>query len=120
MNPEDVIIQKAVFNSVNSEVVVSKILTTIMGYFDDNLKDIIAAGISEYMKSQTPKSDELTLRQAYKNFGEGWVKRMIKENRINKVRQGQSLNSKFRLSRAELHKVKSLQLKNPHKFYSKK
>ena len=99
-----------------NEVVIARTITVIMGYLEENLSKIIAAGIAEYKRNEKPVSDELTLRQAYKEFGEAWVKKMLKEGYVKKVRTGGCINSPFRLSKSELLAAKCLQLENPREF----
>ena len=45
-------------------------------------------GAAEYAKLNSPKSDMISQNQAYKKFGEAWVKDLVKNGRVNYTRIG--------------------------------
>lgn len=72
-------------------------------------------GAAMQRKYDDPKSDLITQRQAYRFFykrdtqygepfthGEAWVKKMVREKKLNPKRKGKSDNSPMMYSKAEL------------------
>lgn len=70
------------------------------------LKNIIMemaeVGAANYAKMISPLTDNLSQREAYRQFGEARVKKWLKEGIIHKVRSGTTIRSKIIYSRAEL------------------
>jgi hypothetical protein len=60
-------------------------------------------GAAQYQKSLTPVSDVLSQREAYRQFGEGSVKRWVSAGLVSGHREGaKSGNSPKRYSRTDL------------------
>lgn len=74
------------------------------------LKNIIKAAAEEavkkYIISQDPTKDEMSERQAYREFGEGWVQSLVASGQVKPVRKGKCANSRKIYSRAELSELK--------------
>lgn len=64
-------------------------------------------GAAKCLKNIQPTSDELTQRQAYKKFGEAWVRKCVQEDIVVKHRKGGCKNSPIYYSRAELLAAKN-------------
>ena len=73
--------------------------------------------VVQYLKEQKPKSDELTQRQAYDEFGESWVKKQFEAGMVKRHRRGASLNSTTIYSRAELMAARSAERIVAHGIY---
>ena len=75
------------------------------------LKNIIQAAAEEavrkYIAMTNPTDDEISARQAYKEFGEGWVKSQVECGTIKPLRKGKSKNSKKVYSRYILYDLKN-------------
>jgi hypothetical protein len=75
------------------------------------LKNIIQAAAEEavrkYIAMTNPTDDEISARQAYKEFGEGWVKSQVACGVIKPLRKGTSKNSKKVYSRYILYDLKN-------------
>jgi hypothetical protein len=74
------------------------------------LKNIVKAAAEEavkkYIVAQNPTADEISERQAYREFGEGWVNSQVSLGTIKPFRKGTSRNSKKLYSRAALTELK--------------
>ena len=74
------------------------------------LKNIIKAAAEEavkkYIISQDPKKDEMSERQAYREFGEGWVQNLVATGQIKPLRKGKCVNSRKIYSRSALSELK--------------
>ena len=75
------------------------------------LNNIIKAAakeaVEQYVLSLNPSSDEITERQAYREFGEGWVKNQLAVGLLDKpVRKGTHKNSPKVYSRSKLKELK--------------
>lgn len=74
------------------------------------LKNIIKAAAEEavkkYIISQDPTKDEISERQAYREFGEGWVQSLVASGQIKPVRKGECKNSRKIYSRSVLNELK--------------
>lgn len=61
------------------------------------LKNIVKAAaeeaVKQYVLSQNRSSDELTERQAYREFGEGWVNSQVALGLVKPTRKGVAKNS---------------------------
>lgn len=66
-------------------------------------------GALSCMKSLQPKTDDITQLQAYKKFGEGWIKSCLKKDLIQKSRRGTAKNSPIYFSKIELLAVRNAQ-----------
>ncbi len=79
-------------------------MQVIIDIFDLKQLFIDAAEIAVacHEKGSKPKTDELTQRDAYKKFGEAWVKNCVKRGLVKKFRKGTSKNSPLYYSRTEL------------------
>ena len=64
-------------------------------------------GARKYQQSIQPKSDDITQLQAYKCYGEGWVKSCIKRDLVKKARRGTAKNSPIYFSKIELLTVRN-------------
>ena len=63
--------------------------------------------VEQYIISQNPSSDEITARQAFKEFGEGWVKHQESVGLLEKpTRKGVHKNSPLVYSRSKLRELK--------------
>lgn len=74
------------------------------------LKNIIKAAAEEavkkYILSQTPTKDEITERQAYKEYGNAWVKNQVALGFIKPMRKGTAKNSPKVYLRSVLSELK--------------
>lgn len=74
------------------------------------LKNIIKAAAEEavkkYIISQNPKEDEISERQAKKEFGDGFVNNAVATGQIKPLRAGIHKNSRKVYSRAALKELK--------------
>lgn len=74
------------------------------------LKNIIKAAaqeaVREYVLSQEPTKDEMTERQAYREFGAGWVSSQVALGLVKPIRRGTSKNSPKVYLRSELMNLK--------------
>lgn len=57
------------------------------------------------LKTLQPKSDDLTQRDAYKTYGEAWVKQCVRKDLVSKHRKGKAKNSPVYYSKLELTAV---------------
>lgn len=75
------------------------------------LKNIIQAAADEavrkYIAQTNPTDDEISGRQAYREFGEGWVKSQVACGTVKPLRRGTSKNSKKVYSRSVLYGLKN-------------
>lgn len=75
------------------------------------LKNIIQAAAEEavrkYIAKTNPTDDEISERQAYREFGEGWVQSQVACGTIKPLRKGTSKNSKKVYSRSILFDLKN-------------
>ena len=75
------------------------------------LKNIVQAAaeaaVKKYIATQNPTEDEISERQAYREFGEGWVMSQVSLGTIKPYRKGTSRNSKKLYSRAALSELKT-------------
>lgn len=65
-------------------------------------KDMAELGAANYAKMLFPAKDLISQREAYRIFGEARVKDWVRRELVNKVRNGETKNSKILYSRAEL------------------
>lgn len=65
-------------------------------------KDMAELGAANYAKMLFPAKDLISQREAYRVFGEARVKDWVRRGLVNKVRNGETKNSKILYSRAEL------------------
>lgn len=65
-------------------------------------KDMAELGAANYAKMLSPAKDIISQREAYKLFGEARVKDWVRRGLVNKVRNGETKNSKILYSRAEI------------------
>lgn len=74
------------------------------------LKNIIKAAAEEavkkYIISQNPKEDEISERQAKREFGDGFVNNAVASGKIKPLRSGSCKNSRKIYSRAALNELK--------------
>lgn len=74
------------------------------------LKNIVKAAAEEavkkYILSQEPTKDEMTERQAKKEFGEGWIDNQVALGLVKPIRKGIYKNSKKIYSRSALMELK--------------
>lgn len=82
--------------------------------------DMAALGVAAYRKEAAPASDNLSQREAYRQFQETRVKRWVREGLITPYRNGASPNSKRYYSRSELmalHNAEKINamIHKPHK-----
>lgn len=74
------------------------------------LKNIVKAAAEEavkkYILSQEPTKDEMTERQAKKEFGDGWVEHQVSLGLVTPIRKGVHKNSKKIYSRSALLDLK--------------
>lgn len=74
------------------------------------LKNIIKAAAEEavkkYIISQDPTKDEMSERQAYREFGEGWVQSLVATGQVKPLRKGKCANSRKIYSRSVLSELK--------------
>lgn len=75
------------------------------------LKNIVKAAAEEavrkYVLSQNPGDDEMTERQAYREFGTGWVNSQVALGLIKPTRRGTAKNSPKVYSRSALTDLKT-------------
>lgn len=64
-------------------------------------------GAARCLKKMQPKSDEITQRAAYSEFGEAWVKGSLGCGLVARKRHGKAKNSAVYYSRAELLALKN-------------
>jgi len=64
-------------------------------------------GAANLMKTLQPKSDDLTQNEAFKKFGEAWVRGHVKTDLIRGYRKGPAKNSPIYYSKAELLAVRN-------------
>lgn len=63
--------------------------------------------VEQYVLSLNPSADEITERQAYREFGEGWVKNQLAVGLLEKpTRKGVHKNSPKVYSRSKLKELK--------------
>lgn len=74
------------------------------------LKNIVQAAAEEavkkYILSQHPTKDEITERQAYKEFGSAWVRGQVALGLVKPFRKGESRNSAKVYPRSVLMELK--------------
>lgn len=74
------------------------------------LRNIVNAAAEEavkkYILSQEPTKDEMTERQAKKEFGEGWIDNQVALGLVKPIRKGIYKNSKKIFSRSVLIELK--------------
>jgi hypothetical protein len=74
------------------------------------LRNIVNAAAEEavkkYILSQEPTKDEMTERQAKKEFGEGWIDNQVALGLVKPIRKGIYKNSKKIFSRSVLMELK--------------
>lgn len=74
------------------------------------LKNIVKAAAEEavkkYILSQAPTKDEITERQAYKEYGNAWVKSQVALGLVKPIRKGTAKNSPRIYPRSVLHDLK--------------
>lgn len=66
------------------------------------LRDSAELGVANYIKQMTPKSDNVSQREAYRLYGEARIRKWLDEKMISVMKQGKSDNCKMLYSRAEL------------------
>ena len=66
------------------------------------LQDCVEMGAARILKELKPKSDDLTQREAFKKFGEAWVRECYSKGLIKKKRKGVHKNSPVYYSNSEL------------------
>lgn len=75
------------------------------------LKNIIQAAADEavkrYIAKTNPTEDEISERQAYKEFGAGWVQNQVACGVVKPYRKGEGKNSKKLYSRSVLSGLKN-------------
>lgn len=76
-----------------------------MSEYSEIIKEAIRIGVMEATRILAPKSDELSQREAYAEFGKAFVDRMVDEGKVGYVRKGMDSKSKKTYSRAELTKA---------------
>lgn len=76
-----------------------------MGEYSDIIREAMRLGVLEAQRILQPKSDELSQRQAYDEFGPAFVKEAVADGKVSVIRKGKADNSKKLYSRAELAKV---------------
>ena len=62
--------------------------------------------VKKYILSQEPTKDEMTERQAKKEFGDGWVDSQVALGLVKPIRKGIHKNSKKIYSRSALMELK--------------
>lgn len=75
------------------------------------LNNIIRAAakeaVEQFILHQNPSTDEINERQAFREFGEGWVKNMLAIGALEPpLRKGTSRNSPKVYSRSQLKKLR--------------
>ncbi len=81
-------------------------MTAANNNYSEIIKEAIRIGVMEATRILAPKSDELSQRKAYAEFGKAFVDRMVDEGKVGYVRKGMDSKSKKTYSRAELTKAK--------------
>jgi hypothetical protein len=69
--------------------------------------DCAEIGAAKVLKTLEPKSDELTQREAFEKFGQGWVRDCVKRGLIKGQRKGPAKNSPVYFSKTELMAVRN-------------
>lgn len=65
-------------------------------------KAVAELAVLAYRSEQKPSADRLTQKAAYREFGEGRIKRWLKEGKIHRTRNGACENSPVEYSLLEL------------------
>lgn len=76
-------------------------MTTDMSIIKQVLEEAIAVGSSAVLKELRPKADELSRRQAMKEFGESKIRKLLELQLITQRKVG----SRYYLSRMEINRV---------------
>lgn len=76
-----------------------------MREYSEIIKEAIRIGVAEAQRVLIPKSDELSQREAYAEFGKAFVDKMVADGKVGYVRKGMDKKCKKTYSRAELTKV---------------
>jgi hypothetical protein len=82
------------------------------------IADIVETAIHEYRKGESPSNDAITQRQAYKMFGEKWVKQCVRLGLAERKRGGTAKNSAVHYSKAELISVLAAQKANKSNIFT--
>ena len=89
------------------EEVVRKYMSTQDLWVTNNLvKAAAKEAVKEYALAQNPSKDEITQRQAFEEFGEGWVLNQVSNGLIKPFRKGVYKNSPKMYSRSSLLELK--------------
>lgn len=81
-------------------------MTAANNHYSEIIKGSVMYGAMEMIRLLQPKSDELSQRKAYAEFGKAFVDRMVDEGKVGYVRKGMDKKCKKTYSRAELTKAK--------------
>ncbi|MCR5658896.1 MAG: hypothetical protein K6G25_06180 [Bacteroidales bacterium] len=76
-----------------------------MSEYSQIIQEAIRIGVTEATRILTPKSDELSQREAYAEFGKAFVDKMVADGKVGYVRKGMDKKCKKTYSRAELTKA---------------
>ena len=76
-----------------------------MSGYSEIIQEAIKLGALEAKKILEPKSDEMSQREAYDEFGRRFVEDAVKKGNITMIRKGSGRNSKIIYSRSELSKI---------------
>ena len=76
-----------------------------MSEYSEIIQEAIKIGVMEATRILTPKSDELSQREAYAEFGKAFVDKMVADGKVGYVRKGMDKKCKKTYSRAELTKA---------------
>lgn len=76
-----------------------------MSEYSEIIKEAFMLGIYEAKKILEPKSDEMSQREAYDEFGRRFVEDAVKNGSVTVIQKGCRSNSKKVYSRAELVKI---------------
>lgn len=69
--------------------------------------DCAEMGAAKCLKKLQPKSDDITQRKAYKEFGEAWIDARTSAKLLHPDRRGTSKNSPLYYSRSEILALKN-------------
>ena len=73
-----------------------------MSEYSEIIQEAIRIGVMEAQRILAPKSDELSQREAYAEFGKAFVDKMVADGKVGYVRKGMDKKCKKIYSRAEL------------------
>ena len=77
-------------------------LNTILSYIDETIERMF----KKYLAKPNPSEDEMTERQAFKEFGRGWVVNQIALGKVEPLRAGKHKTSRKVYYRSQLLALK--------------